>query len=250
MGKLKVVDLTKMQLSSLPSSLHFLENLQTLCLDQYVLGDIAVIGKLKNLAILSLLDSKISQLPREIGLLSHLHLLDLSNYSKLEVIPANVLSRLEALEELYMETVLLGGEGRNNASLAELKGLSHLITLEMQIPNANILPKDLLFEKLQRYVISVGVEWDWFDVVGSRVNLIRAQRTLAGLEAQKTLQAQHLRGIKTGDSNSKPPRPPGLRISNSRLPVRDLLRRQRARIRGLRDLRVLGPRIRGPMPET
>jgi hypothetical protein len=91
---------------------------------------------------------------------------------------------------------------------------------------------------------------NWGVTVGSRVNLIRAQRTLAGLEAQKTLQAQHLRGRKTGDSNSRPPRPPGLRLSNSRLPIRDLLRRKWARIRGLRDLRVLGPRIRGPMPET
>jgi hypothetical protein len=67
------------------------------------------------------------------------------------------------------------------------------------------------------------------------------------IRSPKTLQAQHLRGRKNGNSNS---RPPGLRLSNSRLPVRDLLRRQRARIRGLRDLRVLGPRIRGPMPET
>jgi hypothetical protein len=91
---------------------------------------------------------------------------------------------------------------------------------------------------------------NWGVTVGSRVNLIRAQQTLAGLEAQKTLQAQHLRGRRTGDSNSRPPRPPGLRLSNSRLPVRDPLRRQWARIRGLRDLRVLGPRIRGPMPET
>jgi hypothetical protein len=70
------------------------------------------------------------------------------------------------------------------------------------------------------------------------------------IRSPKTLQAQHSRGRKTGDSNSRPPRPPSLRLSNSRLPVRDLLRRQRARIRGLRDLRVLGPRIRGPMPET
>jgi hypothetical protein len=64
------------------------------------------------------------------------------------------------------------------------------------------------------------------DFVGSRVNHIRAQRTLARLEAQKTLQAQHPPGRKTKDSNSRPTRPPGLRLSNSRLPVRDLLRRQ------------------------
>jgi len=43
MEKLKVLDLTKMQLSSL----GLLRNLQTLCLDQCVLGDIAVIGELR-----------------------------------------------------------------------------------------------------------------------------------------------------------------------------------------------------------
>ncbi|KAE8125071.1 hypothetical protein FH972_019908 [Carpinus fangiana] len=165
-GKLKVLDLTKMRLSSLPSSLHFLENLQTLCLDQCVLGDIAVIGELKNLTVLSLAHSEISQLPREIGLLSCLRLLDLSNCSKLEVIPPNVLSSLVALEELYMRNSFVKWEakGLNNASLAELKHLSRLTTLEIQILNASNLPKDLSFEKLERYIISIGDEWDWSDV--------------------------------------------------------------------------------------
>ena len=49
MRKLKVIDLTYMRLSSLPSSLKLLTNLQTLCLDQCVLGDIAMIGEMKNL---------------------------------------------------------------------------------------------------------------------------------------------------------------------------------------------------------
>ena len=43
MRKLKVLDLTYMRLSSLPSSLKLLTNLQTLCLDQCVLADIAMI---------------------------------------------------------------------------------------------------------------------------------------------------------------------------------------------------------------
>jgi len=136
-----------------------------LCLDQCVLGDIAVIGELKNLAILSLFCSHISQLPREIGLLTHLRLLDLSHCSKLEVIPPNVLSSFVALEHLYMGNsfVQWEAEGLNNASLAELKNLSHLISLEIHIPNASSLPKDLLFEKLERYVILVGDVWDWPD---------------------------------------------------------------------------------------
>uniref|UniRef100_A0A7N2L3P5 Uncharacterized protein n=1 Tax=Quercus lobata TaxID=97700 RepID=A0A7N2L3P5_QUELO len=53
MRELKVLDLTKMSLSPLRSSINLLTSLQTLCMDQCELGDIAVIGELKNLEILS-----------------------------------------------------------------------------------------------------------------------------------------------------------------------------------------------------
>jgi Leucine-rich repeat (LRR) protein len=45
--KLKVLDLTQMQLSLLPSSIGLFRNLQTLCIDQCVLGDIAAIAELR-----------------------------------------------------------------------------------------------------------------------------------------------------------------------------------------------------------
>ncbi|XP_075658227.1 putative disease resistance protein At4g27220 isoform X2 [Castanea sativa] len=167
MKKLKVLDLTYMQLSSLPSSLMLLTNLKTLCLDQCVLGDIAMIGEMKNLEILSLSHSEFKQLPREIGFLTHLRMLDLSECKKLQVIPANVLSCLIQLEELFVGNSFTQWEveGLNNerASLAELKHLSRLTTLEVHIPDANMLPKDLSFEKLQRYKIFVGDVWDWSD---------------------------------------------------------------------------------------
>ncbi|KAL4628130.1 hypothetical protein ACB092_05G214400 [Castanea dentata] len=167
MRKLKVLDLTYMRLSSLPSSLKLLTNLRTLCLDQCVLGDIAMIGEMKNLEILSLIHSEFGYLPREIGLLTHLRMLDLSNCKKLQVIPANVLSRLVLLEELYVGNSFTQWEveGLNNerASLAELKHLSRLSTLEIHIPDANMMPKDLLFEKLRRYKIFIGDVWDWSD---------------------------------------------------------------------------------------
>ncbi|XP_059429133.1 uncharacterized protein LOC132162940 [Corylus avellana] len=163
MGKLQVLDLTEMKLPSL----GLLIKLQTLCLDHCLLGDIAVIGELKNLVILSLLSSNLSQLPREIALLTRLRLLDLSNCFKLEVIPPNVLSSLVELEELYMgnSPVQWESEGlnskRNNASLAELKHLSQLTTLEIHIIDVRNLPKDLLFERLKGYAISVGDHvWD------------------------------------------------------------------------------------------
>ncbi|XP_030957694.1 disease resistance protein At4g27190-like [Quercus lobata] len=166
MRELKVLDLTKMRLSSLPSSINLLTNLRTLCLDQCVLKDIAVIGELKNLDILSLLSSKFTQLPKEIGLLTRLRLLDLSNCTKLEVIPPNVLSRLVQLEELYVCNSFtqweLEGVNNERASLAELKHLSLLTTLEVNIPNVNMLPKNLLFMKLKRYQIFIGDVWDQF----------------------------------------------------------------------------------------
>ncbi|KAG2702062.1 hypothetical protein I3760_06G073500 [Carya illinoinensis] len=169
MDKLNVLDLTKTQLPSLPSSLLLLRNLQTLCLDQCMLGDISGIGKLKNLIILSLLHSDISKLPREIGSLVHLRLLDLSNCSKLEMIPPNVISSLVKLEELYLGNSFVQWEDegpndeRKNASLAELNHLSNLTSLEIQIPDVNNLPKDLMFEKLERYTICIGDVWDWID---------------------------------------------------------------------------------------
>ena len=61
-----------------------------------------MIGEMKNLEILSLIDSEFKYLPREIGLLTQLRMLDLSGCKKLQVIPANLLSRLILLEELYV----------------------------------------------------------------------------------------------------------------------------------------------------
>ncbi|XP_035548755.1 uncharacterized protein LOC118349228 [Juglans regia] len=170
MEKLKVLDLTDIKLSALPSSLLLLRNLQTLFLDQCELGDISAIGELKNLVILSLVKSNISKLPREIGSLVRLMLFDLSKCSKLEVIPPNVLSSLVELEELYMENSFVQWEAEglitersNNANLAELKYLLRLTTLEIHIRDACMLPKDLRFGKLERYNILIGDVWDWSD---------------------------------------------------------------------------------------
>ncbi|TXG65716.1 hypothetical protein EZV62_006991 [Acer yangbiense] len=68
MAELRVLDLTRMHLCLLPSSLHLLMNLQALCLNQCMLKDVAVIGDLKNLKILSFSSSEIKKLPAEIGL--------------------------------------------------------------------------------------------------------------------------------------------------------------------------------------
>ncbi|XP_058003639.1 probable disease resistance protein At4g27220 [Hevea brasiliensis] len=143
------------------------QNLETLCLDYCVLEELSAIGELSKLQILSLLDSTIVQLPRDIGKLTCLRLLDLSNCSSLEVIPPDVLSRLTRLEDLYMGCSFVQWEGeehdapRENANLAELKLLTNLVSLDIHIIDAKILPRDLFFEKLERFNIVIGDIWDW-----------------------------------------------------------------------------------------
>ncbi|ESR63244.1 hypothetical protein CICLE_v10013992mg, partial [Citrus x clementina] len=152
--KLRVLDLTRMRLLSLPSSIDLLVNLRTLCLNQSILGDMdtAIIGKLENLEILSF----------SLGQLTKLRLLDLRDCFHLKVIAPNVLSSLIRLEELYMGNCSVEWEleransERSNASLDELMLLPWLNTLEIDVKNDSILPEGFLARKLERFKISIG----------------------------------------------------------------------------------------------
>ncbi|KAL6323834.1 hypothetical protein AAG906_005828 [Vitis piasezkii] len=158
MKKLKVLDLPKMCFTTLPSSFDSLANLHTLRLNQCNLVDIALIGKLTKLQVLSLVGSTIQQLPNEMVQLTNLRLLNLNDCKELEVIPRNILSSLSRLECLYMTSSFTqwAVEGESNACLSELNHLSYLTTLDIDIPDANLLPKGTLFENLTRYAIFVG----------------------------------------------------------------------------------------------
>ncbi|GMI79278.1 hypothetical protein like AT4G27220 [Hibiscus trionum] len=161
---LKVLALTGMHFSSFPSSIGLLNSLSTLCLDQCKLGDdITIIGGLKSLESLSLLKSDIRILPKEIGQLVKLKLLDVSWCAKLTTISDGVLSSLTRLEELYVGGTSIQWGQSSTASLAELNTLSRLSTLEVQILDALAAPQDFFQElqKLERYKIFIGKEWEW-----------------------------------------------------------------------------------------
>ncbi|XP_043814219.1 uncharacterized protein LOC110605262 isoform X3 [Manihot esculenta] len=162
---LEVVDFTGIHFVSLPSSLAVLSNLHTLCLHRCQLHDLAIIEDLKQLRVLSFANSYVVELPRQIEQLARLKVLDVSNCSKLKMIPANALSKLSELEELYMSNSFVEWEADgNNASLAELEKLSQLTTLEMQILDDKILPKHLFSNgRLQSFRILIGDNWDWDD---------------------------------------------------------------------------------------
>ncbi|CAJ2673478.1 unnamed protein product [Trifolium pratense] len=171
MGSLTVLDLTSLNLSSLPTSFRFLTNLKTLCLYFCVLENMDAIEALKNLQILNLWKSSMTKLPREIGKLTQLRMLDLSD-SGIEVVPSNIISNLTKLEELYMGNTSINWEDVNsivqteNASISELQKLPNLTALELQIRETWMLPRDLqlMFEKLEKYKIAIGNVWEWSDI--------------------------------------------------------------------------------------
>ncbi|GLT32031.1 hypothetical protein SLA2020_067250 [Shorea laevis] len=165
MQELKVLDLTEMHFTSLPSSICLLKDLHTLCFYSCFLGDISIIGKLKNLKILTISSSDIKELPREIRELTLLKLLDLSNCSELKIIPQHVLASMSGLEELYLGNSFDGwevdeNENQRNASIAELKHLKDLTTLEVCIPDIRMIPKIFFFENLKKFKIFIGCKWE------------------------------------------------------------------------------------------
>ncbi|KAK9016303.1 hypothetical protein V6N11_078805 [Hibiscus sabdariffa] len=170
MQRLKVLEFSQTHITSLPSSIASLKTLCTLRLRNCGLEDIAILGELGNLEILDLRRSTIKILPKEIGQLTRLKLLDLSDCHDLEVITPNVLSKLSRLEELYLYGSFDKWEverienPRNNSTLVELQHLSRLTTLEVHIPDVEAIPKDnLFFGRMERYKISIGDKrWYWY----------------------------------------------------------------------------------------
>ncbi|TKY45445.1 disease resistance protein [Spatholobus suberectus] len=155
-NKLMVLSLQNMHIHSMSSVFKALDNIHTLRLEDCQVRDISVIGKqLKKLEILSFANSNIKQLPEEIGQLSLLRLLDLTECNYLIQISANVLARLSRLEELYLRVRNLPSKETNHI-LFELQSLSHhLKVVEIAVLANEDLPKDLVFKNLVRFWVYV-----------------------------------------------------------------------------------------------
>ncbi|XP_022766684.1 probable disease resistance protein At4g27220 [Durio zibethinus] len=160
MKALKVLTLENVLLSL--EGLQGLTNLRNLRLEKCKLENVSSLAKLKKLEILDLRSSHIYELPIELRELRGLRLLDLSTCGMLQRIPINLLTRLESLEELYIDypsfeqwtTEEKSGEG-SNASLSELNLLSHLKALTLCV-RSKCLSKHFVFPKLERYAIMVN----------------------------------------------------------------------------------------------
>ncbi|EOX93486.1 Cc-nbs-lrr resistance-like protein [Theobroma cacao] len=121
--------------------------------DEIRLEELLKQRKLKNCTAISLPFSNIHELP--------CRSLDLSNCSKLKVIPAEIISGLSNLEELFLCNSFDQWGVEGNASLIELMPLTCLTTLDLHIRSAQDWPAELFFEKLDRYKILIGEVWKW-----------------------------------------------------------------------------------------
>ncbi|KAL9322131.1 hypothetical protein ACSQ67_010184 [Phaseolus vulgaris] len=193
MGEVKVLNLHRMNFApSPPPSFRLLTNLRSLNLYECVLDDITIVAELTNLEIVSLERSKIQELPKDIGQLAYLRMLNLTNCCQLKTIPKNLISSLTCLEELYMGNCNIqwegeGGESQtNHASLGELRNLNQLTTLDLSIHDASVLPADMdVFKQLQRYNISIGNMWKWSSLWSGDAREI--SRTLKLVDSLNTL---------------------------------------------------------------
>ncbi|KAK7374191.1 hypothetical protein VNO80_07618 [Phaseolus coccineus] len=162
MIELRVLILTGVSFSLLPSSLECLTNLRMLSLERCSLEkNISYIGALKKLRILTLSGSNIERLPLEFGQLDKLQLFDLSNCPKLRIIPPNIISRMKILEEFYMREYSIPRKPAENiqslnTTLSELMQLNQLRTLDIHIPSVANFLQNMFFDKLDSYKIVIG----------------------------------------------------------------------------------------------
>ncbi|KAJ0078607.1 hypothetical protein Patl1_24406 [Pistacia atlantica] len=156
MPKLKVLNLFNMQQSSLPSSLDLLTNLQTLCLDGSHIESVAIIEKLEKLKVLSLQHSDVENLPPEI---------------EFYVRGCPIQWKVEVIEELKL--------------------LSRLACLELDINDSKMLPKDFFSKELKRYKILVG-NWPSLYFENNEYEGVRMFK----LNFNSTISLEELQGIK------------------------------------------------------
>ncbi|XP_028773861.1 probable disease resistance protein At4g27220 [Neltuma alba] len=156
MSKLTVLGISNLCIPSVSSPFRSLNSLCTLRLEDCQVGDISVICKeLRKLEVLSFAHSNIKELPAEIGKLSLLRLLDLTECNDLDQMSSGVLASLSNLEELYLRVRNFHWEEKNSI-LADLKFLSHqLKVLEISITGIHVFPKDLELKSLVKFWIYV-----------------------------------------------------------------------------------------------
>ncbi|KAJ8440271.1 hypothetical protein Cgig2_001606 [Carnegiea gigantea] len=163
MGELRVLDLSNIPcLANLTPSFSSLTNLRTPCFENNILQDGKPLRKLKLLKILSLRKSSFVSFPEEIKALTNLRSLDLTD-AKVGTIPANVISSLWGLEELYLggsysKWEVKESETQGTATLGEVLSLEYLTTLIIDIAKYSCLTEEISgpCSRLKKFNVLIG----------------------------------------------------------------------------------------------
>ncbi|XP_076881077.1 disease resistance protein UNI-like [Bidens hawaiensis] len=149
MGKLKVLDMSGNHISSLPQSLKHLRELVMLDLSSNESPfEISILGELTCLEILKLRRTGIKNIPKEIGQLTSLRLLDVSFCSDLSYVTPGVISKLIWLEELYFHM-----KKGDCDFLVELRELKSLKILHLTVSELKYIPEDFHYETLIEFYV-------------------------------------------------------------------------------------------------
>ncbi|KAL5726020.1 hypothetical protein ACHQM5_009093 [Ranunculus cassubicifolius] len=137
---LMTLDLSRTAIQSLPPSLSFLQNLRTLLLDLTDLTNLSPIDKLEKLEVFSLRGcGKIIEFPEEMGNLSNLKVLDLTNTSFINSINPNLISKLHRLETFHLlNSNVYEAKPDFEEFFREIGSLSRLTSLELQFHNREL----------------------------------------------------------------------------------------------------------------
>ncbi|KAK8706366.1 hypothetical protein V6N13_049935 [Hibiscus sabdariffa] len=195
MQELKVLSLRIEKYSGRMISLYalqFLKKLRSLHLVNF--EDFTCLGNLRRLESFSLRDSgliekssKSESLADELRKLENLKILDLADCRFSNGFPADVITRLSKLEELYLRSM----KGKSTAIFQEINLLTRLTTLSLAASSSEF-PKDFWFPKLRRYDICINTSG--YSVINARSRL-QVERSLIVEESNLNLVSRSLENI-------------------------------------------------------
>ncbi|KNA22508.1 hypothetical protein SOVF_033540 isoform B [Spinacia oleracea] len=163
---LRVLDLSRTKMKSLPKSLSGLDNLHALLLrDCENLTSLPSLSNLQKLLVLDLSGTPVTELPRGLNNLTNLRRLNLS-CTKLQVLQASEVGQLTQLEELLLMCNsggnLIWGSNkiysvRRDLCIEEIINLGRLVVLQLNFSDTAVFRKFLHTAKFERNAARQGV---------------------------------------------------------------------------------------------
>ncbi|XP_077242309.1 disease resistance protein At4g27190-like [Tasmannia lanceolata] len=167
-------------LSEIPTFLETCSSLSTLFLQKNPLNKIPkdIFLSLKALRVLNLSGTKIKSLPKEVGELNNLRVLQLSEMRELQRIEAQTISRLSRLEvlDMYQSSYGWGVKGEvdeESVTLEELLHLEYLYYLRIMVSSTGYFPLDSTWLKRLKsfhfYMAPSKYRTTWLERVDERM---------------------------------------------------------------------------------